>query len=171
MTIEQTDLRRMTGISLMAIRRSSGEEIDYPNAQTPLEEGDRLLLVGQTEEISAFDKLASGDIAVPIESPSCQWLRVPQHSPIQGKTLSDLDLRRKYQIQVFAIRREGHFIQFPHGDIAIQPGDLLLLCGGLAPLKKIQKMIAPASTSTENPLVLLTSVGESLETSPTHDHT
>ncbi|HEY9658656.1 MAG TPA: cation:proton antiporter, partial [Allocoleopsis sp.] len=31
MTLEETDLRRLTGVSLMAIRRAKGEEIDYPD--------------------------------------------------------------------------------------------------------------------------------------------
>lgn len=85
MTLEQTYLRKMTGVSLIAIRRSSGEEIDYPNAQTDLQEGDRLLLVGEAEEIRTFNQLASGEIAAPTENRSCQWLRVSDRTPIEGK--------------------------------------------------------------------------------------
>ena len=143
MTLEETDLRRLTGVSLIAIRRSSGEEIDYPNAQTALEEGDRLLLIGEPLEIASCDRLASGEIAVPTKSKSCQWLRVPQDSPIEGEFLAKLDLLRQSEIEVFAIRREGHFIQLPHVDITIQAEDLLLLCGEFAPLQKIQDTIAP----------------------------
>jgi CPA2 family monovalent cation:H+ antiporter-2 len=80
-----------------------------------------------------------------------------------GETLAKLDLRRKYQIQVFAIRREGHFIQFPHGDMAIQSEDLLLLCGRLADLEKIQHQIFPVSISTENLRLMVTSVSQSLK--------
>ena len=138
MTLTEVDLRRLTGVSLMAIRRSSREEIDYPNGETLLLEGDRLLLIGTPAEISTFSQLASGEIAVESESRCCQWLRVPLGSPMAGETLANLDLRRKYQIQVFAIRREGHFIQFPHGDMTIQAGDLLFLRGRLADLKQIQ---------------------------------
>jgi len=50
-----------------------------------------------------------------------------------------MDLRRQYQIQVFAIRREGHFIQFPHGDVAIQSGDLAVMWE-----------VIPAEKTTEN---------------------
>jgi CPA2 family monovalent cation:H+ antiporter-2 len=163
MTSEEADLRRLTGVSLMAIRRSSGEEIDYPNGETLLLEGDRLLLVGTPAEINSFSQLASGEIAVESESRSCQWLRVPLGSPMAGETLAKLDLRRKYQIQVFAIRREGHFIQFPHGDMAIQSEDLLLLCGRLADLKQIQDQIVPVSISTENLRLMVTSVSQSLK--------
>lgn len=163
MTLEEADLRRLTGVSLMAIRRSSGAEIDYPNGETLLLEGDRLLLVGTPAEISTFSQLASGEIAVESESRSCQWLRVPLGSPMAGETLAKLDLRRKYQIQVFAIRREGHFIQFPHGDMAIQSEDLLLLCGQLADLKQIQDQTVPVSISTENLRLMVTSVSQSLK--------
>ena len=46
MSLEEADMRYLTGVSLMAIRRANGEEIDYPNNQTILEAGDRLLVVG-----------------------------------------------------------------------------------------------------------------------------
>lgn len=62
MTLTEANLRRLTGVSLMAIRRSSGAEIDYPNGETLLLEGDRLLLVGTPEEINSFSQLASAEI-------------------------------------------------------------------------------------------------------------
>ncbi len=58
MTLEETNLRRLTGVSLMAIRRADGEELDYPDGKTVLEVGDRLLIVGEPSELAAFDELA-----------------------------------------------------------------------------------------------------------------
>jgi len=43
-------------VSLIAIQRAGGEEVDYPNPQTILLEGDRLLVVGESEEVAAFDE-------------------------------------------------------------------------------------------------------------------
>jgi CPA2 family monovalent cation:H+ antiporter-2 len=45
MILEEVNLRYLTGVSLIAIRRG-GEEVAYPDAQTILQSGDRLLLVG-----------------------------------------------------------------------------------------------------------------------------
>ncbi len=66
MTLEQVDMRSLTGVSLMAIRRTDGEEIDYPQAQTKLAAGDRLLVVGSNKELAALAEFAQGQAAMPI---------------------------------------------------------------------------------------------------------
>jgi len=148
MTLEETNLRRLTGISLMAIQRVDGEEIDYPDARSVLQTGDRLLIVGQSEELAAFDDLAKGKAAVPTENASCQWLLVPDHSPVVGKTLAELHIRRQFGVLVQAIRREGKFIGFPDGNSDLQVGDRLLLCGNLYSLNLASRWISPSSLST-----------------------
>ncbi|WP_416670636.1 cation:proton antiporter domain-containing protein [Egbenema bharatensis] len=143
MTLEETDLRRLTGVSLMAIKRSAGEEIDYPDSQRFLEAGDRLLIVGEPDELSAFKELAKGEAAVPTENASCQWLLVPEHSPVSGKTLAELHIRRQFGVLIQAIRREGKFIRFPDGNSDLQAGDRLLLCGNFHALNQASQWIAP----------------------------
>ncbi len=148
MTLEETNLRRLTGVSLMAIERATGEEIDYPEAQSILQTGDRLLVVGQPEELAAFDELAKGKAAVPTEHASCQWLLVPDSSPVLGKTLAELHIRRQFGVLIQAIRREGKFIGFPDGSSDLQAGDRLLLCGNLYALNQASQWIAPPSKLT-----------------------
>jgi CPA2 family monovalent cation:H+ antiporter-2 len=143
MTLEQADIRRLTGVSLVAIRRAEGEEIDYPDAGVSLEEGDHLLAVGEPDELSAFKKLAKGEMTTPATSTPCQWVLVPQESPAHGKSLSQLHWRRQYGIQVQAIRREGKFIPFPDGNAEIREQDHLLLCGGSYPLNQLQQWLTP----------------------------
>jgi CPA2 family monovalent cation:H+ antiporter-2 len=143
MTLEEADLRRLTGVSLMAIRRVQGEEVDYPDSQTALEAGDRLLVVGESDELSAFDELAKGEMPVPTKALSCQWVMLPAISSLIGKTLSELNLSREYEVQVQAIRREGKFLRFPDGSADLQVGDRLLLCGTVANLMRVQRVISP----------------------------
>jgi CPA2 family monovalent cation:H+ antiporter-2 len=143
MTLEETNLRRLTGVSLMAIKRASGEEMDYPDGKTLLEAGDRLLVVGQTDELAAFDQLAKGEAAVPTENASCQWLLVPEDSPVAGKTLAELHIRRQFGVLVQAIRREGKFISYPDGKSELHAGDRLLMCGGFYSLIQASQWIAP----------------------------
>lgn len=64
MTLEKTDLRRLTGVTIIVIKRSNGEKIDYPDGKTVINEGDNLLLVGEKEEVTRFDNLAKGEIAI-----------------------------------------------------------------------------------------------------------
>jgi CPA2 family monovalent cation:H+ antiporter-2 len=147
MTLEETDLRRLTGVSLMAIERKTGEEIDYPDTQTQLAEGDRLLVVGEPSELAAFSELAKGEAAVPGENASCQWLLVPDDSHVIGKTLAELHIRRQFGVLVQAIRREGKFISFPNGASDLQAGDRLLLCGNFHALNQASSWIAPTDPS------------------------
>ncbi len=50
-------------------------------------------------------------------------------APVAGKTLGELDLRRRYTLTVLAIRRDGRTIANPSGDFRIEPGDRLVLIG------------------------------------------
>ncbi len=143
MTLEEADLRRITGVSLMAIRRADGEVVDYPNAQTPLQEGDRLLIVGEPEELAAFDDLATGETPVPTQALACQWVMLPTNSPAVGKTLSELDFPDRYGVQIQAIRREGRFLRFPEGQEDVQSGDRLLLCGTPSHLNQVRQSLLP----------------------------
>ncbi len=145
MTLEEADIRYLTGVSLMAIRRANGKEVDYPNAQTILQKGDRLLLVGSAEELAALAQLANSEAAVPEAHAACHWLMVSADSPFIGQTLAELDIRRSYGVQVQAIRRDGRFIRFPDGSLDLRTGDRLLLCGGYSALNQLQPLLAPTS--------------------------
>lgn len=143
MTLEETNLRRLTGVSVIAIRRNSDEELDYPEGKVLLQAGDRLLIVAEPDELAAFDELAQGKAAVPGENASCQWLLVPPDSPVVGKTLQEVHIRRQFGVLVQAIRREGKFIGFPDGQSDLQAGDRLLLCGNFYALSQASAWISP----------------------------
>jgi len=64
MTLEEVNMRYLTGVSLMAICRADGEEIDYPHSQTTLLLGDRLLVVGSNQELNALIAFAEGKITI-----------------------------------------------------------------------------------------------------------
>ncbi len=146
MSIEEADMRYLTGVSLMAIRRANGDEIDYPNNQTKLAEGDRLLVVGADEELGALAELAKGQAVVPGENSACQWVTVNADAPTLGKTLKDLEIGKQYGVQVQAIRRDGKFIRYPDGGMDLRIGDQVLLCGGLTGLSQLEQLFAIASS-------------------------
>ncbi|MEO0684507.1 MAG: TrkA C-terminal domain-containing protein, partial [Cyanobacteria bacterium J06649_11] len=143
MTLEQADMRYLTGVSLMAIKRTNGQEIDYPDAKTSLEEGDKLLVVGSSEEIAALDEFASGKATVPGENSACQWVKLNNKSLVIGKTLGDLDIRQQYGVEIQAIRRERKFIRYPNNRTKLQNRDQLLLCGRLIALNQLEELFSP----------------------------
>jgi CPA2 family monovalent cation:H+ antiporter-2 len=65
-SLEEVKPRRLTGAVLVTVKRSSGEKLDYPDSQTTFCEGDKLLLVGEGDELVKFDDLAKGKIAIAI---------------------------------------------------------------------------------------------------------
>jgi CPA2 family monovalent cation:H+ antiporter-2 len=145
MSLEEADMRYLTGVSLMAIRRANGEEVDFPNNQTRIEEGDRLLVVGADEELAALAELALGRVAVPGENSACQWITINADTPVLGKTLADINIGDQYGVQVQAIRRDGKFIRSPEGQMDLRAGDQVLLCGSLLSLNKLQSLFTTTS--------------------------
>jgi monovalent cation:H+ antiporter-2, CPA2 family len=55
-TLAQANIRQLTGATVMAIRRGR-QLLRYPDPQTVLTVGDRLLVVGDAQEQSAFERL------------------------------------------------------------------------------------------------------------------
>ena len=150
-TVEKARLRSLTGIILRAITRSNGEKIDYPEPDTTIREGDIFLLVGETDELAAFNKLAKGETPpLPKDTDSSLWVVIPENSVVAGKTLAELTFEQQFGTIVQAIRRKGKYIRFPDGNNAIQASDKLLLFGNLALLADIGQKIAVK----ENPVLL-----------------
>ncbi len=55
------------------------------------------------------------------------------------KTLRELNLRKKYNVAVLAIRRGAESIMNPDGDTTILEGDILILMGKIEDLKRITR--------------------------------
>ncbi len=144
MTLEEADMRYLTGVSLMAIRRTNGKQIDYPGGKRQLEEGDKLLIVGEDGEFAALDEFAKGQAAIPGSNRACQWVAVGSDCPLLGKTLTNLGFQKDFGVQIQAIRRDGRFIKLPEGNINLQVHDQLLLCGSLSALQQLEQLIAPS---------------------------
>jgi monovalent cation:H+ antiporter-2, CPA2 family len=148
MGIGETDCRRLTGVSILAVRRATGEELDYPDVATILNGGDRLLLVGQDSEITAFSDLAEGGVAAPLLDASCQWVTVPEDITEQASTLQSIYAPTQYRVQIQALRRRGEFIRFPKGDTQLQAGDRVLLCGSAMDIPKVTALIESLGSAT-----------------------
>lgn len=143
MSIEDANIRSLTGVTVLSIERVGGEEITYPNGSAYLLDGDRCLVVGSPEEKVAFDQLIRGEIALPVSNTPCQWLVIPEDSPAIGESLQDLDFSRQYGVTLRALRRDGKLTSEIALHTKLTVGDRLLLCGGQYPLRKLQQRLAP----------------------------
>ncbi|WP_333784943.1 TrkA family potassium uptake protein [Thermocrinis sp.] len=58
---------------------------------------------------------------------------------MQGKSLKELDLRKRFEISVLAIKRGEAMLVNPSGDERILPGDILVVLGTTAKLSELSK--------------------------------
>jgi len=58
---------------------------------------------------------------------------------MQGKSLRELDLRKRFEISVLAIKRGEAMLVNPSGDERILPGDILVVLGTTAKLSELSK--------------------------------
>ncbi|WP_043937872.1 cation:proton antiporter [Planktothrix rubescens] len=147
MTIEKAYVRSLTGVSIIEIKRFGGETIDYPDAQTVMKTGDKLLLVGTPNDFEAFDYLATKKVILPNEGDACIWLSIPKNSNFSGKKLEELNLQEQFGTVVQGIRRQKKYIRFPDIKTDIQAGDNLLLFGQLDLLNQVSQFVSSQGAS------------------------
>jgi CPA2 family monovalent cation:H+ antiporter-2 len=68
-------------------------------------------------------------------------IRVGKHSVAAGKTLGDLDLRKKYGVNVLAISRNHRFMYDLRAETEINPDDILLLISPHEQLEEARKIL------------------------------
>jgi TrkA domain protein len=64
-----------------------------------------------------------------LEQLSVEWFRVDSGSALAGKTLAQMEIRKRTGASVIAILRNGGALPNPQPDERIEPGDTLLVVG------------------------------------------
>ena len=72
-------------------------------------------------------------------------VRVETGSPFVGKTLSEIELRKKYGVTLLAIRRHTEILSNPKAETKITANDILVV---LAPIGKLAD-VAPLLSTEE----------------------
>ncbi|MFO7967478.1 MAG: cation:proton antiporter [Archaeoglobaceae archaeon] len=67
-------------------------------------------------------------------------LRVEENSLLVGKSLAQIDFRRKHEVMVLAISRESNIISNPHADTRILPNDLLIVLGSPDKISRVAEV-------------------------------
>jgi len=70
-----------------------------------------------------------GDLKLQVPDIEINALRVGKGAPIVGKSLSRIELRKRYGVTVLAMRREGEIISNPNVDMPFQVDDVLFAVG------------------------------------------
>jgi CPA2 family monovalent cation:H+ antiporter-2 len=96
--------------------------------QVPMKEIERLVGEVRTDGYGLFRLHGRSAInACQIPDVQIQSMRVEPHGPLAGKTLAELDLRKKYGITVLALRRGEDTISNPSPEEKFLSGDVVFL--------------------------------------------
>ena len=124
------------GLQVRAVLRGSGRLDPEPSLR--LEEGDLLLVQTTREGLLQVKETAGIDIRPDLQMGDldhaaatmriAEAILMPQSSVV-GRTIKELDFRRRFGVMVIAIYRRGHALATRIGGLPLRVGDVLLIQG------------------------------------------
>ncbi|HEX7129804.1 MAG TPA: SLC13 family permease [Rhodanobacteraceae bacterium] len=131
-TIAEARLGEKHGVYPLELLR--GEEHMWSPRTQKLQVGDVLLMRGEWEKLDEFRKQAKLEIDPEFkharddgEARVLLEVLVTPASPMEGRTLPELDLQSRYDATVLAIHRRGHVLREKMSRIPLEVGDVLML--------------------------------------------
>ncbi|KPJ64469.1 MAG: potassium transporter KefB [Syntrophobacter sp. DG_60] len=108
----------------------------------PRDEIERLVAEVRSEGYEMFRSIYKrsatfSDLKFRLTDVEISSLRVGEKSPLVGKSLAQIELRKKYGVTVLAIRRDSQILSNPHGDMEVCANDVFFVLG---PPDKIAKV-------------------------------
>jgi CPA2 family monovalent cation:H+ antiporter-2 len=145
--IAELNVRSRFGCSVVGIERQ-GFFISLPDANTVLYPRDRVLLLGDRDQVHAgkdFLSRISGTapVAEGIEAVQMETMVVLADSPVIGLSLGALRLARRHRVQVAGIRRGAVRVLNPAATEVLGAGDELLALGTNEQLEEFRAALAP----------------------------
>lgn len=141
-TVEQAGLRKLPGLFLSRIERTS-ESLIAVSPAVILRESDLLVFVGNLDSVIDLQRIrgltpaAIDDDAAPASAaPPIAAARharklteavISPDSPLVGRSIRDSAFRTRYEAVIIAVHRHGHRLTGKIGDIVLRPGDTLLI--------------------------------------------
>lgn len=129
-----------------------GQRLPGPFTERPLLPGDVLLVRTTPEDIVAFgqerdvelhavEKFAASSAAAPGEDAADQFVQavVAPQADIIGRTLREIDFRRRFGPVVVGLWRQDGFVVEELGRIALRAGDVLVLQGTPEQLARVER--------------------------------
>ncbi len=131
-TLKQARIGERFGLAIIAIWRGR-RAIFTPEAAEILQADDVLLLVGREERVKQLTDLGlqigREQQAISALDVTLLELILDPHSAYVGKTLKQMNFRRKYGFTVVALMRRGRSYRTDVGDLPLELGDSLLMIG------------------------------------------
>lgn len=133
-SLVELGMRQKFGVNVLAIERDG--KIRRTNLQNlALQAGDKLVLQGRIDRLEElrdqpeFHRLNKEDARRYALEDRLLYLRLPESSPLTGKTLAEARLGAAYGLVVLDIIRSGQDWLMPSPETFLQAGDLLIVEG------------------------------------------
>jgi di/tricarboxylate transporter len=134
-SLAELDPGRRFGVTVLAIVREQ-ERIVSPGAEETILPRDLLLVEGAAETLPSIARARGLDLkSMPdgsgfvADDARLVEATVSYNSPFLGKTLKELDFRKRFSVSVLAIHRREAVVLDKVGHIRLQAGDVLLVYG------------------------------------------
>jgi K+/H+ antiporter YhaU regulatory subunit KhtT len=141
LTIQNSAIGGKFGIAIVAMRRGY-QAFFAPAPDEIIQSGDILLIVGREDRVSLLN-----DLSIKIQPElhtittfgmTLIELILAPHSTYVGKTIKQMNFRRKYGFTILAILRAGRSYRTDVGDMSLEAGDSLLVVG---PPKRVRDLL------------------------------
>lgn len=134
-TLDEIGLGKEYDLTVLRILKKTGFHVE-PRANTLLQPGDKILVEGNRDDLVALEEGGlvdfTGDFKESSEFPKelsmAEVLLLPG-SHLVGRTLSGINFRERYGLQVLGVNRKGETIRRRISRTRLQVGDQLLLQG------------------------------------------
>jgi CPA2 family monovalent cation:H+ antiporter-2 len=145
--IKTLRLRTDWGSSIIGIDRG-GYALSNPSPDEHVYPGDKLLLLGSPEKLPAsldfLNRRAAATEQNSFDELNTETVAVPLGSRAAGKTMIELDLIRRFQVQIGGIERRGQRIVPPAGTDRVEGGDQLLVLGTHQQIRHFENWLSEA---------------------------
>ena len=159
-TLAQSAIGETLGVEIAAIWRGR-LAIFSPLPDQFIHAGDILLVVGREERVLLLSEQnlvigreLSGEHISPYGVTFVEIILAP-HSGVEGKTLKQLDFRKRYGFTAVALLRKGRSYRTNVGDFQLELGDALLVIGSrehLPDLRRATEFILLEPSQSDQPL-------------------
>lgn len=143
--LQEIDLRDKFGVNVVAIYRGT-KNIPAPGREEKIMPGDKLVVLGNEEQIDIFVKSIS--IAKPqieskdqLENFELDTLVLRENNPLIGKTIRESNIREIIQGLIVGLERNGKRILNPDSNLVLEKNDLLFMVGSKENLNEFKTTI------------------------------
>ncbi len=120
----------------------------------PRDEIERLVTEVRSDGYEMFRNLSKAsasfsDLKLQLPDVDISTFRISRGSPLIGKTLAQIELRRRYGVSVVAIRRDAQILPNPGADALLQSNDVVFLLGSSEEISESINMFSYSQERSE----------------------